>query len=384
MKPTIRSSGMDRALNCHGSLTLGPLVDARDGDEGHEGVYIHHLIASRAIAELGAIPPDGGLPPAEVPAGFKLSPFVAWIPDWALRHVRDAIPPTWSLMVELPLAYEFDRWNLSGHIDIVGISPDATEARGVDWKSGPSAVDPAESNEQVLSYVVLLKRAWPSLRKVTFDIAQPRVDEEEFDRISTAVVEGDTLESAPDFLDARVCAALDDPMTLDTGRKQCRFCIGCSCPAMRAHLQSMKMTMTPEVLAGIRRTPDDALLGDFVINARTVAKAIEDAQDMLKERIEKAGFVDAGCGTRITVKTSGGSYEFPNPAAFYAALTDLVPEATQRAECLKFSVTRTKDVISDVFDCPKTGKAPVTAEGIFDGKLRPLVNQKEKKTLIFS
>ncbi len=149
MKPLIRSSEMDRVLSCNGSLTLTRMVDERDGDEGWEGTMLHWMIADRAIRELGATPPEGGLPPPDVPKGYKVPAFSLWIVDWALRHIREIIPADWSLMVEVEMEYEFGRWINRGHADIVALSPDGTKAKGADWKAVRVPVDPADNNDHV-------------------------------------------------------------------------------------------------------------------------------------------------------------------------------------------------------------------------------------------
>ncbi len=388
MKPTIRASEVDRVLRCPGSLTLNALVDDRDGDDGFEGTFLHWQIADRLIRELGATPPEGGLQPPEVPAGFKVNPFAAWIVEWAVQHVRWSIPRGWSLLVEQGFAYEFDRWIASGHADVIGISPDATHSKGIDWKTGPVPVMAAEQNNQVLEYIVLKKLAWPTLQRCEFDIAQPRNDEDEgFPRVSSAALDGEVLGGAPSFLDDQVTCALDRPMEQETGLKQCRFCPGsptcATTPGMALYkeLQLMKATLTPEMLANIRTTPDDPRLGDFVVSARTLRKPIEDAEKMVKERVKEAGYVDAGCGVRITVTKEPGSYEVPNPDAFLAKLEELIPDRAKRAKCIKPTMTNLKDVIADVFNVPKTGKAAETAATIFDANFRPLVVQKEKEVM---
>lgn len=360
-------------------MTLTRLVDPREGDEGLEGQEIHRQVAERAIRELGA----AGTPTGE-PNPKAVLAFSQWITGYCFSELKSGAPAGWSLEVELALAFEFARFILSGHIDACAINPDATEAVGWDYKTGSDSVDVSELNEQVLTYIVLLTLAYPSLRRITFYIVQPRNDEDEgFPRVSQVVVEGERLLACRNVLEARINAALDNPMEINTGRKQCKWCPAhVSCPGIDAEIDFMKMTLTPEMLAGIRRTPDDDRLGRFVISARTVSKPIEDATDLLKERIEAQGYVDAG-GTRITIKESPGHYEYPNPPAFYAELLRMFPDPVKRAGALKFSVTNTKDLIADVYGVPKTGRAAATAQSMFDAAFRPLVEQKTKKILVF-
>ncbi len=383
-KPRHRCSSLPRIFGCNGSLSAFPRVKRRESDDGHEGSVLHFLIASRLIDEHGAVAPEGGLPPPQVPDGYTLPAFSAWIVDWAVRHVLETIPPDWTLMVEVELYNEFETWALEGHSDIIGISPDATRAKVIDWKTGPKPVEPASSNEQVAGYICLCKIDWPSLIEIEGQIAQPRVDEETgFERISTVTLAGDLLERLPTSIDRRMVAAMANDMELNTGPQQCAHCIGCSCPAIRAEGELMKMKMTPEVLASIKETPDDATLGDFVVASKVLSGPIEEAREMIVERLKANGYVDAGDGTRITMKTQGGKLKVAHPQGAWAAVKSLVPD-DRIPDVVSYSKTRLVDVIADVRGCPKSGKSAVTGEGLFDSEVRPYMEQGEKNILIFS
>ena len=146
----------------------------------------------------------------------------------------------------------------------------------------------------------------------------------------------------------------------------------------------MSTILTPENLAKIKRQPDDATLGDWVVSMRTLKRPTEDAEKLLHERLDKVPFIAAGCGTTITRKIQGGSYDVKDPEKFLTELKDMLPTTKSQAACLKPSMTRIKDEIAAVMNCPKTGQSPVTAEGVFDARLRPLVEQGERKILIFT
>jgi hypothetical protein len=387
MKPHFRSSEFDRILTCNGSITLASLVAPRDGDEGREGTWIHHAIADRLVRLHGAIPADGDLPPPDVPAGYKLPPFSAWIIDWGVRHVLETIPSHWCIFVELPLRNEHGRWIQTGHIDVTGINPEGTEAIGIDWKTGRDPVDPAENNEQVASYMTLLKSEWPTLESITFQIAQPRVDEEAgFERVSTVVVTGDALTALVASIDRRICAAMDNAMELNSGIKQCRWCpvAGPQCKAHQILKALMKATLTEEDVARVAREPDDAQLADWIIAMRTLAAPTKDATELLHKRLDTKPEIEAGDGTRITRKIQKGSYSVPDPVKFMAAVRTLLPKDEMIAKTFTPSMTRIQDEIAAVNNVPKTGKSGVSAQSIFDGHLRPLVEQGDKRVLQFS
>jgi hypothetical protein len=386
MTPVFRASELDRILSCNGSITLVPLVNPRESDDGDEGTYLHWLIASRLISELGATPPDGGLPPPDVPKDYKLPPTSAWIVEWAVRHVRDTVPSDWSLLVEVPLAYSFPRWDNSGHIDWLALNPEATKAIGGDWKSGRDPVDPADSNWQTFDYQCLTKRAWESLQEVVFQICQPRVTEDdEVERVSTCTLGGDRLERANDTLDAAVCVALDNRMELNSGRKQCRWCpVGAQCEALQLELDEMKVTLTKESIARVRKTPDDALLGDWVIKSRMLAQPMKDAVEILHTRLDTVGVINAASGATITRDIEPGGYELVDPVAFYrAALEDLkTPE--RMAAVFKPAITRLTDQLAEALNINRGGLAPVTAEGVVGARYKPFLRQNQKRMLRIS
>ncbi len=401
---TVRASELNRIFLCNGSLTAVPLVPEREGDDGIEGEVIHFQIASRLVTELGAVPPDGGLKAPSVPTSYKLPAFSAWIVDWAVRHVRETVPPTWSLMVELPLAYRYKlprpvtmtdpdgrpilvtHVTISGHQDYFALSPDATESDGGDWKTGPIGASPAETNWQAAGYLGLDKRAWPTLKKSRFTLAQPRIDEDiGVPRISTVELEGDALDGMNDVLAERLNLALENRLETNSGIAQCKYCpVGWRCPSIQADLNFMKATLTPQILAELAKTPSDAALGDFVATARTLTKPIDAAEDLLHERIDAVGYVDAGCGTRITRTTQPGTYEVPDPIKFMTALRLILPQDNQIAMVMKPQMGRIQDEIAKAMNLPKTSKNGDSAASVFSAHLRPLTEQKQKRMLQFT
>jgi hypothetical protein len=395
-KPRLRSSERDRVLSCNGSITLVPMVNPRDGGEGWEGSYIHWSVADRAIRELGAIPPEGGLPPPDVPKGYELPSNSLWIVEWCMNHLREHIPADWSLMVEVEFEHEYDRWIGTGHADIVALSPCATKAKGIDWKSVRDPVDPADENWQVFDYQCHIKLAWPTVTECEFHICQPRVTEidaeeaaedgvEEVSRVSISNLNGDRLEAAPATMDMHVCAALDNSMELNSSKKACNWCpVGCQCPALQADQKLMKIQMTPEMLAKISKTPDDALLGDWVVTARTLNRATKDAEALLHKRLDETGVVVAGNGTTITRKIEKGSYTILEPVKLFKAAKELLTTDERIAACFKPSMSAMVGQVAEACNVPKSGKSAVTGQAIVDAQIKPFTRQGERRILQFS
>jgi len=384
-KPIIRCSELEQVLSCPGSIVLKRLVRSRAGSEGFEGTVLHYRIAAQLMAELGASSGNAtGLIPPNVPAGFKLSKGSEWIIRYCVALVRHAAPPGDSLEVEAPFAYSFDRWTLSGHLDVSCIDQEATRAAGWDWKTGRKPVSPAVCNSQALGYIVLQKRAWPTLQQAEFSIVQPLNNEDEGDeRITTTQVEGAKLDACVKYLDEQVCDALDRSGEVISGLAQCDWCpVGIQCPAIQAEIEAMKINLTPEMLAKITKEPNDALLGDMVIAARTIWRAVDDAERLLHARLDKVPQITSGAGVQITRTVMGGRYTVLDPVAFYAGLKTIADE-DKIAAVLSYPVTRIKDLIAEEMDIPKTGKAELTAESVFQGKFGPLVEQTKRRQLIF-
>jgi len=378
---TFRCSELDRVLACNGSMTLVPLVDKRTGSEGDEGTALHWLAHARMQKELSA---GGNLGPQ--PPMPKSVAFSSWVGDFYFKHVQETAPADWSLECEVPLAYEFQGFALSGHIDCLALNADATEAIGFDLKTGYDPVDAADCNWQILGYMVLLLMAYPDLKKITFWIVQPRNDEDEgFERCSSITMEGARLSAAGITLQNALNIAIANNMEVSTSPKACKWCSAAiACPAAIELRELMKATLTPELLATIKATPDDAALGEWVMAGQSLDRPMEDAKKLLKERIKANGSATAADGTVITIKTQGGSYSFPDPVAFYRETRKLIQNDDVYAATVKPSVSKTIDALADVLGIPKTSKAGPSAKSTFDGALRPLCEQGTKEILVFS
>jgi hypothetical protein len=396
MNLVLRASQCDRIFACPGSMLAAELVQRRESADGDEGREIHYQIASAAIEQLGAVADPPLAPP---PRRIKLPAFSSWIPAWAIEHIRELVPSDWSLMVEVPLAYAYElprpqpdcaAITFSGHLDVFAISPDGTDALGIDWKSGQVGADPAENNWQAAVYMGLAKRAWPDLRRVKFILAQPRVDEEStgIPRISETVLEGNALDRLNSVLADKACSVLENRHETDSGPKQCRWCPlansqkACLCPSLQAEQAFMKARLTPETLAALANSPDDGLIGDFVLAGRTLAAPLKEVTELLHARLDAQGYVDSASGHRITRKIMKGDIEIPDKVAFRKAVEEVLPERERQDQCMSWSKGAIIEQIAEARGIPKESKKEASASGIWKDRLEGLVVQAERRILV--
>lgn len=382
MLPSSRASSIPRELACPGSPAVLARVGVRKGDDGDVGTYLHTLVAQRMVDEMWAVPPDGGVPVPELSSTFIPPKHDLWIVDWCLRFAHETIPDNYSLMVEVEMEHEFDRWKLTGHADWLAINGEITELIGADWKTVYVGVPPAELNDQILSYIVLAKLTWPSLRKVTFYIVQPRISEEDGDgesqRVSRVTMEGDELDACVASLDARKCAALDDWRRLSSG-PQCKWCVGLKCPNLQKELSNMETQLTDELLASLKAEPDDQKIAELFLSARTLRKPLEDFDDIVNERLTR-GALNCPDGRRITAKVQNAGIKVLDPVAFYMQLKEVVPDDEKRAQCVNFVMGRTIDVIAELTGAPKGGKSGTSARDQFLARFSPFFEMRTKMT----
>jgi hypothetical protein len=418
---TIRASSADRTFSCHGSLLAVPLIPVNRRNDGDEGEFIHYCIAEIAIRVLGATPPEGGLRPPALGKDYKLPAFSAWMIDWGVERIKELIPADWSLMVEVPLAYRYDLprpvWVpvdeitgpipadhevvdgrvciryviISGHIDVLGLSPDGKQSVAIDWKSGQVGAEPAETNWQAGVYLGLKKRAWPELDPSKFVMAQPMVDEDSsgIPRLSHAELDGAGLDRMNAELAEQACKALEDRYTTDSG-KQCRWCpVALSrravlCPSIAADTDFMKANLSKEKIEALRKDPDDALLGDFVLTWRRLDAPGKAATEYLHERLDAQGYVDAGCGSRITVSIKKGDITIKNKSGYREDLEKLVPDTKLRDECTSYSKDAVISAIAKARGIPKDSTKPEVedAVGLYEDRLARHTEQGKRRLLV--
>ena len=226
-----------------------------------------------------------------MPKDYVPSSYAEWMVDFYVHGVMEDTPGDWAMEVESEGLVELPCCYLYGHRDVGAIAPDASAVNLDDLKSGKNAVDIAECNWQVLGYAGLYKGEYGAkLKRVCAKIRQPGNDDETDPRVSSVVIEGAQLENVLPFLNAKIAAALANPMQLNTGLKQCRWCdADLQCPAFIAFRKRMQMILTKEQLEAVHLTPDDKLLAEWVIAKRMLESKLKKAAELCKERLTATG-----------------------------------------------------------------------------------------------
>lgn len=111
---------------------------------------------------------------------------------------------------------------------------------------------------------------------------------------------------------------------------------------------------------------------------------MSDAKELAVARIESRGSITSAEGVVITSKSGPGSYKYPRPAEFLAALRRRLPEDADLAPAIGFSISKARDAIAEKFKLPKTSKLGESGDSIVASELKPLTEQGTRTTLQFS
>jgi hypothetical protein len=345
--------------------------DGKDSAASLLGSWCHYESARRLVEFHGAVADEGALVPVTMPNGWEPPRFALWMVDFYLQTVLTYCDVDMALEVEAELSHAFPAFDLTGHIDAFGINADATEATGLDLKTGTEIVDDADQNAQVLGYIVLLKLAYPTLRKVTFAICQPRNNPDEGqERITWATLEGEALDRAVSYLEREINAALAAPDQLNSdGWKQCRYCPAADqCPAVDADIEDMKMTLTPEHVANISTEPSVKRLLEIELARKKLEPLFDRNKDALKARVEAEGGTIIEGSVRIYTEERNSGRKIIDNAKATELLADLPDERFHRT--YEFKPSAIEAVLAE-HESERTGaKVPVEskAKGKVSGK----------------
>jgi hypothetical protein len=382
MKTRFRCSQLAQALTCPASVLVVPRAIAadkpRDTAAAVMGTWCHAAAAIELVANHGAIY-DGAAPLAY--PEYKTNNFARWIVRYYLQAINDLTHSDMALEVEAELVEELTpEIELSGHIDTLAITPDGFEAIIFDLKSGPNYVPSAADNAQILGYIVLLKKAYPMLRKATAYIVQPQNDPDAgFERVTEVVVDGAALDSSVAYVTRELQHAAANPRTFNSDGRHCGYCpAACrGCPAIDGDLEAMKLTLTKEKFEALKLNPDVTELARLELTAKKFTPIFDAAHDALKERLgDVPTEVD---GVKFWIEMRPGKRTVTNNAAATEALR-VLPDEKFHA-CYEFKPALIEDQLADHFQLPKASKKGPSGKSRYTDLLGGLTEQRVNKIL---
>lgn len=384
-KPVIRCSGLDRFLGCNGAETLIDALGAKWGDESlsWEGNWTHWNSAMVLVTDHQAMAPDDGLPPPRVPAGWEPTDFAQWMSAWFVSEVLSDTDADMALAVELEVMHEFDKFWLTGHLDVTAFKADLSVIAFDDLKTGSNIVDEADCNWQVLGYATLLRMNYPEVQKIIGRIRQPRKPEELGERTTRMVLEGERLHRAAEFLEREINKALANTMEIQTG-KHCRFCPAwMRCPAFEAEVNFMKSTLTKEIIEQMKAAPDEERLAKFAIAKKELEPHLKSAWDMIKALLEKRATPLQVDGRVLTLIPGSGAREFTDVATAWEILNDTISDPAAIYACMSLSPEPMEKALAKQFGIPHKSKDPNKEDGAkqFRYRFGKLITRKATKIL---
>jgi hypothetical protein len=401
-KPVIRCSELNWLIECPGAATLESIIgiNRRDEDQAWDGQWAHHKAATTLIHQHGAMGPEGGLPLLALPPSYEPPDFLQWVVDFYLAAVLEDAGAERAIGVEEEMVHEFPRFWLSGHCDVFTVDADATELNFDDLKAGVNVVDAAENNWQVLGYATLFKLRWESLRRIRGRIIQPRLHEDVAPRITGVTIDARgcfadldgaqvsevTIDGLAAALETKINEALDNPLLLRTGIKQCRWCPAkLKCPALELEEEDMKqLLITEDTLTSLREKPDDETLGRICATAKLLDSRFDDAKELLKERLhaEPGKKIVLSDGTQLFLFDTLGRRQVTDVGQAWEKLSEVL-DAELAYGCMSISLEPAEKAVAKQLKIPHktTVKGKPCGKAVLEQVIGHLITRPAQKNL---
>lgn len=163
----------------------------------------------------------------------------------------------------------------SGQVDRVDFLNEES-ALVVDWKTGRIAQDEADQNLQLRAYAVLVRDAFPHLKRIYVSIIQPMAGAP-----TLSVYNEESLDQAEREVVAIMDAVLDDQAKRSPSAKACRFCKAKAlCPEVQGQALAMRAPMDVPALSNER-------IGALLDAADYVEDFISDLKAEAKRRLQE-------------------------------------------------------------------------------------------------
>lgn len=356
MKPVIRVSSVDQLLRCHASRPLSANIADKSGKDANDGSYVHWQTGHELITSHGAVAGSDFRKP-DFPEQYVFPIRDSWIIDACVRNGIYSVPDNWSIIVEDEVEWEYPNFILRGHVDFIGLCPEAQSAAVKDWKAGAVYQDPAECNYQIMAYGVLVWRSWQTIDWMSLSLFQPRAfigDEIERDSIEY-IVGREAFEQAEAFLVDRIDDALENWTNLSTGPKQCRWCPAFfGCPGIKAERKRMELQITENDLKDAADRCSNSDLAELLHGVKIFQPRIDDITGEVKDRI-RSGETLIADGKVFALQTKPWGHKVVDKAVFVDLLRGAVGQ-DKIDKVATISMGDAQKLIADEYGIPKASK----------------------------
>lgn len=361
MKTRIRSSSLGKLYQCAGHRIMEDLPSALPPNEGGKaaqaGTWCHWRASRTLIDDYGATGPEQGIGPEP---DYQPNGHDEWKVDYYLAEITDRLDIDQAILVEESLSYESSDYILTGHADCIVMTitdGDVTAIRGYDLKTGTVVVPEAQDNDQLLGYMLLAQRLWPTITEQTWTIVQPTNDETlGFQRVSSVTLAGEELAQTVDAAESRISHQLKSNI-IDSDGDACKYCRACIiCPALHQDIQTMQIQLTPDEIARLQAQDSIEAMAKIEQQRSKITNVLKTIQETLRDRILAEGGAMETQNFRIHVTTRNGRRFVTDAKKFWTDMTNEGLDDDDLFEAISFSFTTIEDKAAKKLKLPKTSK----------------------------
>jgi hypothetical protein len=316
-KPIIRCSGLDRLAKCTASLGLESAAPPEESSaDATEGTMLHSVLAGFVPEKLTSEQERA----LDYCRRMETKTFAEVFGEKKARVTR-----------EIELEMELNNCTLTGHPDAIFTSPG--KALVMDWKFGRNPVDPAEINQQLRGYALLVAEKFLA-QEITVCIVQPRAN-----LVTVCKYTAADIEAAVEDIQNTVwkCMAEQKPVTIP-GESQCRYC--------RARATCPSLTDQSATLAIVDQ---NAITGDNAADLWRKTKLVEKHLGAIKSRIYLMVSTAEAEGRTIpglTMKAGASRRTITDPTAAFNALASFI-SAEQFTSCCTVKIGELEEVFRE-------------------------------------
>lgn len=170
--------------------------------------------------------------------------------------------------------------DVAGTADVVMINPTTQAAHIVDWKFGGGVHVAVLDNPQFLAYAWLLLEKFPSINQVTVHVAQPRLDNFDYQTMTREYIDNWYKSVLSPAL--RTAERIDNPV-LRPSLDACRWCrANAVCPARRAQVDQQAAEAFALYADTQAQRVDPEQIAEFYVKIPSLENAIKAVKDYVR------------------------------------------------------------------------------------------------------